>query len=82
MEPARRLVYRCIENLMNLDDIASFRRPLDLMFGAETVLQAQRLLDRSERYFGLEPLGSDMQGSAMHRTLLEAYDKLFAASAA
>ncbi len=82
MEPARRLVYRCIENLMNLEGIASFRRPLDLMYGAETVLQAQRLLDRSERYFGLEPLGSDMQGSAMHRTLLEAYDKLFAASAA
>jgi ribosomal protein S12 methylthiotransferase accessory factor len=37
------------------------------------------LLERSERFFGLDPLGPDMQGSAMHTTLLAAYDKLFAA---
>jgi ribosomal protein S12 methylthiotransferase accessory factor len=48
------------------------------MYGAETVRQAEALLDRSERFFGLEALGSDMQGSAMHQTLLAAYDKLFA----
>jgi ribosomal protein S12 methylthiotransferase accessory factor len=42
------------------------------------VAQAQRLLDRSEKFFGLETLGADMEGSAMHRTLLAAYDKLFA----
>jgi ribosomal protein S12 methylthiotransferase accessory factor len=63
---------------MNLDDITAFRRSLDLMYGADTVRQAQRLLDRSERFIGLEPLGADMQGSAMHQTLLVAYDKLFA----
>ncbi len=33
-----------------------------------------------ERGF-LEPLGPDMEGSAMHQTLLAAYDKLFAESA-
>jgi ribosomal protein S12 methylthiotransferase accessory factor len=82
MEPARRLVYRCIESLMNLDDITAFRRSLDLMYGADTVRQAQRLLDRSERFFGLEPLGGDMQCSSMHQTLLVAYDKLFAKNAA
>jgi ribosomal protein S12 methylthiotransferase accessory factor len=39
--------------------------------------QAEALLDGSERFFGLETLGPDMQGSAMHQTLLAAYDKLF-----
>ena len=41
-------------------------------------LGAWALLDRSERFFGLDTLGSDIQGSAMHQTLLAAYDKLFA----
>ena len=36
------------------------------------------LLERSERCFGLETLGTDMQGSAIHQTLLAASDKLFA----
>jgi len=78
MEPARRLVYRCIESLMQLEDIAAHRRSLDLLYGADVVRQAQMLLDRSDRFFGLDPLGADMEGSAMHRTLLAAYDKLFA----
>ena len=79
MEPGRRLVYRCIESVMSLEDIKSFRRPLTLLYGAQTLAQAQRLLDRSEKFFGLETLGADMQGSPMHQSLLAAYDKLFAA---
>ena len=79
MEPARRLVYRCIESLMNLEDIDAHRRSLALLYGAETLRQAEKLLDRTEKFFGLDPLGADMEGSAMHRTLLAAYDKLFAA---
>lgn len=82
MNPARHLVYRCIESLMNLGDTGNFNRSLTLLYGTETVRQAQALLDRSERYFGLHTLGADMQGSAMHQTLLAAYDKLFAAAAA
>lgn len=78
MNPARRLVYRCIESLINLEDTDNYRRALTLMFGAETMRQAEALLDRSERFFGLPDLGEDMQGSAMHQTLLAAYDKLFA----
>ena len=82
MNPARRLVYRCIEIQMNLKDVDDYRRSLTLLYGAATVRQAQALLDRSERFFGLEILGPDMEGSAMHQTLLAAYDKLFAANAA
>ncbi|MFM9972758.1 MAG: 30S ribosomal protein S12 methylthiotransferase accessory factor YcaO [Burkholderiales bacterium] len=80
LEPARRLVYRCIESLMNLDDVENQRRALTLLYGKETLRQAEALLTREERFFGLETLGADMQGSAMHQTLLLAYDKLFAPS--
>jgi ribosomal protein S12 methylthiotransferase accessory factor len=79
MNPARRLVYRCVESLLNLDDPDNHSRALELLYGPDTVRQAAALLDRSERFFGLVTLGPDMQGSAMHQTLLAAYDKLFAA---
>ncbi|MEY4598597.1 MAG: hypothetical protein RLZZ445_1394 [Pseudomonadota bacterium] len=80
MNPARHLVYRCIESLLNLEDVDNYHRSLTLLYGAETLQQAQSLLDRSEKFFGLDPLGEDMQGSTMHQTLLKAYDKLFAAA--
>jgi ribosomal protein S12 methylthiotransferase accessory factor len=81
MPPARRLVYRCIESLMGLDNVDNYRRALVLLYGAETVRQVAALLDRSEKFFGLQALGADRQGSAMHQTLLAAYDKLFATAA-
>ncbi|MDE2430988.1 MAG: YcaO-like family protein [Burkholderiales bacterium] len=73
----RRLVYRCIESILKLEDKENFLRPLILLYGEETFRQAEALLDGSERFFGLTELGADMQGSAMHQTLLAAYDKLF-----
>ncbi len=82
MQPARRLVFRCIESLLELDDLDDHRRALILLYGAETVRQAEALIAREERFFGLCALGADMQGSAMHQTLLAAYDKLFAGAAA
>ena len=78
MNPARRLVYRCIQSLMELDPVDNYRRALNLLYGVETVRQAEALLNRGERFFGLVRLGADLQGSAMHQTLLAAYDKLFA----
>ncbi|NHZ83908.1 30s ribosomal protein S12 methylthiotransferase accessory protein YcaO [Massilia sp. CCM 8695] len=77
LAPDRRLVYRCIESMLNVEDVENYRRSMNLLYGEETVRQAEALLDRSERFFGLETLGTDMQGSAMHQTLLAAYDKLF-----
>ena len=82
IKPERRLVYRCIESLLDLDGIDDYRRSLALLYGAETLRQAEALLDRSERFFGLMTLGADMEGSAMHQTLLAAYDKLFVTPAA
>jgi len=82
LAPARRLVYRCIESLLNVDDTADYRHAMVLLYGEATVAQAEALIDRRERYFGLDTLGPDMQGSAMHQTLLAAYDKLFVPAAA
>lgn len=81
MNPARRLVYRCIESLIHLQDTANYRRSLDLLYGKAVVRQAEALLNRNEKFFGLDKLGPDMQGSAMHQSLLAAYDKLFAPAA-
>ena len=78
MNPARRLVYRCIDRMMHLDPLDDYQRALNLLYGPETVRQAQALLSRTEQFFGLEKLGVDMQASAMHQSLLVAYDKLFA----
>ncbi|MDY7579236.1 30S ribosomal protein S12 methylthiotransferase accessory factor YcaO [Herbaspirillum sp. RTI4] len=79
LAPARRLVYRCIESILQIDNVDNYRRSLDMLYGADTVRQAEALINRQERFFGLDTLGEDMQGSAMHQTLLAAYDKLFAA---
>jgi ribosomal protein S12 methylthiotransferase accessory factor len=78
LAPARQPVYRCIESMLNVDNVDDYRRSLVLLYGAGTMRQAEALLDRGERFFGLDMLGPDMQGSAMHQTLLAAYDKLFA----
>lgn len=78
LAPARRLVYRCIETMLNVEEVSDYQRAMVLMYGADTVRQASALLDRSERFFGLDTLGPDFEGSAMHQTLLAAYDKLFA----
>ena len=78
VNPARRLVYRCITSLLQLDQVNDYRGALNLLYGNATVLQAEALIHRSERFFGLQKLGVDMEGSAMHQTLLISYDKLFA----
>lgn len=77
MNPARRLVYRCIETILNLEDFKPYEQALTLMFGKETMIVAQELIAKKVKFFGLETLGEDMQGSQMHQTLLAAYDKLF-----
>jgi ribosomal protein S12 methylthiotransferase accessory factor len=79
LAPARRLVYRCIESMLSAENAGDYRRSMVLLYGPESVRQAEALIDRSERFFGLKTLGPNYEGSAMHQTLLAAYDKLFAA---
>lgn len=81
--PAERLrLYRCIATLIQLDQADPFIQNVALLFGAETVSQAQALLKRSEQYLGLSNLGENMQGSSVHEQLLVAYDKVWAAQRA
>jgi ribosomal protein S12 methylthiotransferase accessory factor len=77
MNPARRLVYRCIENLLQFDEPSDYEASLSLLYGAESLRQAKALINQEERFFGLEDLGENMEASAMHQSLLAAYDKLF-----
>lgn len=80
---AQRLcLYRCIASLIQLDQVKPFMKNLSLLFGAETVAQAQALLQRKEQYLGLNNLGDDMHGSAVHEQLLIAYDKVWATTRA
>lgn len=78
---AQRLrMYRCIASLIQLDDVEPFSRHVTLLFGAETVAQAQSLLHRKQQYLGLNNLGENMHGSRVHEQLLIAYDKVWATS--
>ena len=80
----RRNVYRCVENMLKLDEgkngknkSENYLRSLKLLYSEESVRQARALLDRSERFFGLSSLGENYEVSEMHQALLAAYDKLF-----
>jgi ribosomal protein S12 methylthiotransferase accessory factor len=83
LPPTRAKVYRCIANLVQIeeelenDNIALFEANLQLMYGKETLIQAQRLVNREEQYFGLGNLGANMEGSKMHQQLLAAYRKVW-----
>lgn len=83
LPPARAKVYRCIANLVQIEEelengnTALFEANLQLMYGKETLIQAQRLVNREEQYFGLGNLGANMEGSKMHQQLLAAYRKVW-----
>ncbi len=77
LDAHRQRVYRCISDMVQLEDTTPFESSLKLMYGAETLRQAHALLDRKEFFFGLNSLGADMEGSNMHRRLLEAYRKVW-----
>ena len=65
-----------VEELEN-GDTALFEANLTLMYGKETLAQAQRLVNQEEQYFGLGNLGANMEGSKMHQDLLAAYGKVW-----
>ena len=83
LPPARAKVYRCIANLVQIEeelengDSALFEANLVLMYGKDTLTQAQRLINQEEQYFDLENLGKNMEASKMHQQLLAAYRKVW-----
>ena len=77
LDEKRRRVYRCINDLVQLEDAAPFEANLQLLYGAETLRQAQALVSGEERFYGLGMLGPNMEGSEMHQRLLAAYRKVW-----
>ena len=81
LSPDRLKTYRCIELLLQFDELGrssqDYLGSLELLYGAQALATAKALLAREQRFFNLETLGPDYEGIAMHQTLLAAYDKLF-----
>ena len=72
----RARVYRCIENILQLEDAKHYNANLRLLFGETTLRHAYALVNREEQFFGLNTLGANFEGSEMHRQLLKAYEKV------
>ncbi len=72
----RARVYRCIANILQLEDAKPYNASLKLLFGEKTLAQAYALVNREQQFFGLNTLGANMQGSNMHKQLLIAYEKV------
>ena len=75
----RRRVYRCIETLLKLGDSGDYepyRRSLASLYGEFALEQAESLLTRQQRFFGISTPGTQLAGLKMHQRLLEAYDKV------
>ena len=81
LSSARAKLYRCISNIVQLNEemngSAPFEATLQLMYGADTLQQAQQLVSGEQQYLGLENLGSNMENCKMHQQLLTAYDKVW-----
>lgn len=77
LDEKRQRVYRCISDMVQLEDTEPFEASLQLLYSEETFRQAQALLNQDERFFGLSSLGPNMEGSQMHQRLLQAYRKVW-----
>ena len=76
LSEARRRVYRCIEHVLQLGESEAYDASLRLLFGDATLHQAYALVRREQQFFGLNTLGTNMEGSVMHQRLLGAYQKV------
>ena len=81
LSPTRAKLYRCIANIVQLNaemgSYEKFKTNLQLMYGSDTLMQAEQLVSNKIQYFGLNNLGANMEGSVMHQQLLSAYGKVW-----
>ena len=79
LDPARRLVYRCIEVLVRFDEGDAplpQRATLEALYGTATLERTMALLEGSERFFGVRGPGAEFSGCALHARLLAAFAKV------
>ncbi|MGB3917293.1 YcaO-like family protein [Thiothrix litoralis] len=72
----RRRAYRCIEALLDMDDVEGYSPNIGLLYGATALQQAQGLLDGSLRFWGIAAPTLELQGCETHQSLLAAYRKV------
>ena len=81
LSPARAKLYRCISNIVQLNEemnsSAPFEANMQLMYGVDTLQQAQQLVSGGQQYLGLGNLGANMENCKMHQQLLAAYGKVW-----
>ncbi len=76
IDPARRLVYRCVETLLELGSADGHRKALEHLYGNATLATAEAMLRGEQRCFGIEAPGLALKGCDLHQALLAAYAKL------
>lgn len=75
----RRRVYGCIEALLRLGDDSDYRlyrNALLGLYGGLTLNQAEALLSREDRFFGMDAPSLELTGCQTHKRLLDAYAKV------
>ena len=81
LSPVREKLYRCISSLVQLNEEMNsstlFEANLQLMYGADSLQQAQQLVSGQQQYLGLENLGPNMESCQLHQQLLAAYGKVW-----
>jgi ribosomal protein S12 methylthiotransferase accessory factor len=74
--PERLKVFRCIADLLKLQDATPYATALRLLYGSDTLDLALALLNQEQRFWGLGALGPNFEASANHSALLAAYRKV------
>jgi ribosomal protein S12 methylthiotransferase accessory factor len=74
--PERLKVFRCIADLLKLQDASPYAPALRLLYGSDTLDLALALLNQEQRFWGLGALGSNFEASVNHSALLAAYRKV------
>lgn len=75
IDPARRLVYRCIDTLLELGSADGHRSALEHLYGRAPLATAEAMLRGEQRCFGIEVPGLALKGCDLHQSLLAAYAK-------
>lgn len=73
---AQAKLYRCLSQLVQMEDVTHYHTNLITLFGEHTVNQAEQMLAGNGLWQQLPTLGDDLQGSQAHQGLLHAYEKL------
>jgi ribosomal protein S12 methylthiotransferase accessory factor len=91
IQPRRRHIYACVENLLQLaakgsatrkgknakqDGTLPYLKALSELYGSDALTQAQALIRGENRFMGIAAPGLQLIGCEMHQKLLKAYDKV------